>query len=119
MTQQAGTQPPATNEISLGAWLTLPLVFVLGGVLTLANLALAGLVSGGPDSCAEASCSGSPLFAKIFLAIALVPATATIATVFTLRPARFMIRCALIATALVAPILADAVALSASPDWFW
>ncbi|NVI90431.1 hypothetical protein [Actinomadura sp. BRA 177] len=117
MTHQTGTR--ATNEISLGTWLTLPVVIFLGGVLTLANLLMAGLVFGGPASCAEASCPGSPLFAKIFLAIAVVPAVTTIATVFTLRPARFKLRCALIATTLVVPILADAIALSASPDWLW
>ena len=108
-----------SNEISLGAVLTLPVVFVPAAVLTLANLLMAALVLGGPDSCAEASCSGSPLFAKIFLAIALVPVAASIATLFTLRPSRFGIRCMLIATALIGPLLADAVTLPASPDWFY
>jgi hypothetical protein len=118
MTYQTGTESSTTNGISLGAWFTLPLMFVLGGVLALVNLALAGLVSAGPDSCGEVSCSGSALFAKIFLAIAFVAATASIATLFTLRRDRFKIRCVLIATALAVPVLADAIALAAAPDWF-
>lgn len=37
-----------SNEISLGAVLTLPVVFVPAAVLTLANLLTAALVLGGP-----------------------------------------------------------------------
>lgn len=120
-TQPSANRPPAArgNRISLGALLALPAVFVPAALLTLVNLSMSALVLGGPDSCGEVSCTGSPLFAKIFLAIALVPPAASIAILFTLRPARFQIRCALIAIALAVPVLADTVVLPASPDWFW
>ncbi|MFA1551360.1 hypothetical protein [Actinomadura chokoriensis] len=118
MAYQTATPADQSNKISLGAVLTLPVLFVLAGVLVLFNLLMSALVLTGPDSCGEVSCSGSPLFAKIFLGIAIVPAVASIATVFTLRPSRFGIRCALIATALAVPGLADLITISATPDWF-
>jgi hypothetical protein len=106
-----------TGNVSLGAVLALPFVIVLSGVLALGNLLVAALTAAGPDSCGTLSCSGSPLFAKIFVGIALLAVVPALGTVFTLRPERFRVRCVLITLALAGPVLADVVAFAAAPEW--